>query len=375
MPHDFHRPDFDYQAESLPNSNRFSVLTNSLNAPVPSKIFELEINYLIDSVRQLDSDIALIIPGNISGSDNPANANMVLTTDGEGNLPFKLISNENCQTGSISGSKLISSSVTALQIGNGEVSTDKLGADSVTTAKILDENVTEDKLADASVTTRVLHDESVTQDKIAPKAVGEDEIDDDSITTDMLQDNAVTTPKITDANITLAKLAQEVVNALIPIGSIIEFSGSVAPAVTWIECTGQAISRATYATLFASIGTIYGVGNGATTFNVPDRRGRVAVGIESNSSTGGRITAATSASITLGGTFGAETHTLTVDELASHSHSEDVQLYGGRGTNAGSTNAYANKTLDPISTDDTGGGQAHNNVQPSIFMRYYIRAL
>jgi microcystin-dependent protein len=377
MSNDFHRPDFSYQAESLPNSNRFSVLTNALKEPVPAKILELEINYAIDSLRKLDKAISLIIPGNIAGADDPANANMVVTTDGLGNLPFKLISNENCQVGSISGDKLIPSSVTALQIGNGQVSTAKLAAESVTTPKIDDEAVTEDKLADGSVTTRVLHDESVTSDKIAAKAVGEDEIDDDSITTDMLQDDSVTTPKITDLNVTLAKLAQEVTDRLIPIGSIIEFSGSVAPAVNWVECNGQAISRATYSALFTAIGTTYGTGNGTTTFNIPDRRGRVAVGIGADSSTGGRITAATSASITLGGTFGAETHTLTVNELAAHTHTQTKLELTANVYVGGSLNYYPNpnKLLGTDPTGSTGGDQAHNNVQPSIFMRYYIRAL
>lgn len=206
MPHDFHRPNLDYQAESLPNNNRFIILTNSLNAPVSAKIFELEINFVIDSLRKLDNDISLIIPGNISGSNNPANANMVLTTDGQGNLPFKLITNENCQTGSISGSKLIPSSVTSLQIGDGEVVTNKIPSNAITTAKIADEAITEDKLMDFSVTNRVLADDSVDRNKIGFQAVGTEEIDDDSITTAMLKDGIITTQKIVDSNITTIKI-------------------------------------------------------------------------------------------------------------------------------------------------------------------------
>lgn len=65
--------------------------------------------------------------------------------------------------------------------------------------------------------------------------------------------------------------------ALVPIGTILEFAGSTAPA-NYLMCNGQAVSRTEYAELFLVIGTTYGSGNGSTTFNVPDRRGRVGVG-------------------------------------------------------------------------------------------------
>lgn len=64
---------------------------------------------------------------------------------------------------------------------------------------------------------------------------------------------------------------------LVPIGSILAYSGSSAPS-GWVMCDGAAISRTTYATLFGAIGTSFGVGDGSSTFNVPDLRGRVMVG-------------------------------------------------------------------------------------------------
>ncbi len=64
---------------------------------------------------------------------------------------------------------------------------------------------------------------------------------------------------------------------LVPIGSILAYSGASAPT-GWVLCDGAAISRTTYATLFAAIGTSFGTGDGSTTFNVPDLRGRVLVG-------------------------------------------------------------------------------------------------
>lgn len=63
----------------------------------------------------------------------------------------------------------------------------------------------------------------------------------------------------------------------IPPGSIFEYAAASAPT-GYLLCDGSAVSRTTYAALFTAISTSYGVGDGSTTFNVPDRRGRVGVG-------------------------------------------------------------------------------------------------
>ncbi len=63
----------------------------------------------------------------------------------------------------------------------------------------------------------------------------------------------------------------------VPVGAMMEFGGPTAPN-GWVLCYGQAISRTTYSALFAVLGTTFGAGDGSTTFNVPDRRGRVSVG-------------------------------------------------------------------------------------------------
>jgi microcystin-dependent protein len=63
------------------------------------------------------------------------------------------------------------------------------------------------------------------------------------------------------------------VDSLMPSGVILPYGGSSAPSVAWLLCDGTAVSRTTYADLFAAIGTAYGVGDGSTTFNIPDMRG------------------------------------------------------------------------------------------------------
>jgi microcystin-dependent protein len=65
--------------------------------------------------------------------------------------------------------------------------------------------------------------------------------------------------------------------ALLPPGTIAAFGGSTAPS-GWLACDGSAVSRTVYSLLFAVVGTLYGIGDGSTTFNLPDLRGRVGVG-------------------------------------------------------------------------------------------------
>lgn len=77
--------------------------------------------------------------------------------------------------------------------------------------------------------------------------------------------------------ITMQDLSSIMRTLLMPSGMIMEFGGSTSPS-GWLTCDGSAVSRSTYAALFAAIGTAYGTGDGSTTFNLPDFRGRVPVG-------------------------------------------------------------------------------------------------
>lgn len=123
----------------------------------------------------------------------------------------------------------------------------------------------------------------------------------------------------------------------------------------WLYCNGAAVSRTTYADLFAEIGTTFGVGDGSTTFNLPDLRGRGPIG----TGTGSGLTART-----LAATGGAETHQLTVDELASHRHEILLNVQeAGTGT---IEDSYGG--VDSGYTEYTGGDQAHNNMQPFLVL-------
>ncbi len=139
----------------------------------------------------------------------------------------------------------------------------------------------------------------------------------------------------------------------IPAGVIQPFGGAAAPT-GYLLCDGAAVSRTTYAALFAAIGTSWGVGDGATTFNVPDLRGRTIIG----AGTGAGLTART-----LGQTGGAETHVLATAELPAHTHTVETRnaTGGDTGTVVSGNNATS---MGQHTTSSVGSGTAHNNMQP-----------
>jgi microcystin-dependent protein len=166
--------------------------------------------------------------------------------------------------------------------------------------------------------------------------------------------------------------------AVPPTGAVIPYAGTSAPA-GWLLCRGQAVSRDAYARLFGVIGTTFGAGDGSTTFNVPDLRGRAVVALDNlGGSSADRITATWADS--LGGAGGAETHQLTTGELPSHTHPGPPVYYRvGAHDHNSATQAYA-MTPNPAdgqsgsaATGATGGGGAHNNLQPAMALAYIIK--
>lgn len=157
----------------------------------------------------------------------------------------------------------------------------------------------------------------------------------------------------------------------VPAGCVMPYAGATAPD-GWLLCAGQAVSRATYADLFAAIGTAYGPGDGSTTFNVPDLRGRVAAGRDDMGGTdAGRLTGGVANRTVLGGAGGAATHTLTTGEMPAHTHNVSAvttPVAGAGFTVAGNFNVAA------VASTSTGGGGSHNNTQPTLVLNYVIAA-
>lgn len=145
-------------------------------------------------------------------------------------------------------------------------------------------------------------------------------------------------------------------------GTILEFGGTAVPS-GYLLCDGANVSRATFSALFAAIGTTWGVGDGSTTFAVPNLARRTSVG------SGGTGTSTLGNAV--GNTGGAETHTLTVAEMPSHTHTKTTSTAGSstQQVQIGS----ATSTADAFTTDATGGGGAHNNLQPSAVVLKIIK--
>jgi microcystin-dependent protein len=170
----------------------------------------------------------------------------------------------------------------------------------------------------------------------------------------------------------------------------LRWSAASTPEADELTCNGAAVSRSTYSVLFAKIGTTWGVGDGSTTFNVPDLRGRTLV----NSGTGSGLTARTLGQQAIG----AETHALTGAENGPHVHSGTVHSHdvireladsdatagGGNGKLVGDGNESGSlvtitgagaTAIQPDGGGDTGSsgsGTGHNNMQPSAVGNVFI---
>lgn len=179
-----------------------------------------------------------------------------------------------------------------------------------------------------------------------------------------------------------------------PVGAVIDYAGANAPA-TWMFAYGQAVSRTTYAALFAAIGTSYGNGNGSTTFNLPDLRGRVIAGKDDmGGANAGRLSFFGASARAIGGVFGAASHVLTEAQMPSHAHAGETQNSGshshsypgpatednhggsrpvGKGGNGFLQTSASGIHRHFFTTDLRGGNQAHPNAQPTIIMNKIIK--
>ena len=166
--------------------------------------------------------------------------------------------------------------------------------------------------------------------------------------------------KTTDSTIASTKsdLEARILKA-VPIGTIVMWATSTPPE-GWLLCNGKEVSRAAYTELFKVLGTSVGA-TGSSSFKIPDLSGRFPLG--------------TSNAHSLHSTGGAETHTLTVDEMPTHDHGVGGNIVqrgsGGdafrelAGTYPGSSNP---------SSQRVGGGQPHNNMPPFYGINFIIRA-
>lgn len=175
----------------------------------------------------------------------------------------------------------------------------------------------------------------------------------------------ITAKNLNDIQDNIIELDNNIKNIKFKAGFIYPLATSVVPE-GFLLCDGKAYLRNEYPELFDAIGTIYGSGNGSTTFNVPNLQTRVPVGKGEG--------------YELGDVGGEATHTLTVNEMPSHSHAtaKNGILTNGQGTEFGQYATYQSEgsiTAGKYWTAETlktGSSQSHNNMQPYTVVNYII---
>ncbi len=197
--------------------------------------------------------------------------------------------------------------------------------------------------------------------------------------------DAELTPRQRIASVPYAQMAESAVNG-VPTGAIMPFAGA-APPPGWLLCDGSAVSRSTYANLFAALGAAYGAGDGSTSFNLPNLKGRMPVGLDAGQ---GEF-----AGLALTG--GEKAHGLSTAEMPAHGHG--ITDPGHNHQYRPWTNLNKNFSgtgMNPLVADDPGGGtraqfgtvpsgtgitvqsagdsQPHNNLQPYLVVNFIIKA-
>lgn len=189
---------------------------------------------------------------------------------------------------------------------------------------------------------------------------------------DYLAANYYTKSEVDDLLAALQSQIDNLVSQAEPIGTIKIWPKNGSWPTGWLECNNASLSRTTYADLFALIGTTFGSSSG-TTFNLPDLRGMVPVG---RTPFGGMFNS-------VGETGGSQTITLTSSQMPSHNHSykapddvyrSDIAYGTSPGTGTGIVRNLGGATTLTQFIQNTGGGAAHNNVQPYLTLTFIIKA-
>lgn len=369
---DFNRPSIPYvPPEILPYSNRYQEVARRGNSPTGQQ-FDGDINYLIASLNELQETINGIAAGILPGSDNPLNILHVPATDGNGNIFWTKVTAQYIDDGDIPGSKLEDESIT----------TEKYGLGSVGRINIAPESIDDNLVEGHSLHFGVMIIENNVDFQNFFNAQNANTLDgttiqNNSLPATAIPDESIPAEKLEPISITAAQLNPIVAPI---IGSFIPWGGpsTVAPPGCLFP-NGQNVSRATYASLFLVYGTTYGAGDGATTFGLPDLRGRSLFHLDMTAAntpaaTNNRITTATANALTVGGVGGVQQVNLDETQIPPHIHPLPMRSSGLMSGLSGPNPFSAASPPYDLSSQSTGGGQPHNNMTPFMFCQYLIYA-
>ncbi|RTM11540.1 MAG: phage tail protein [Bradyrhizobiaceae bacterium] len=181
---------------------------------------------------------------------------------------------------------------------------------------------------------------------------------------------------------------------LVPIGGLIDYTGATAPNSAFVIPAGQSISRATYASFFALVGTTFGSGDGSSTFNVPDLRGRVVAMLDSSLSIVNSATVYPDGN-TRGATGGGQTSQLSTANLPPYTPTGTITngaitispnvvnspgSFWANGNGAGTTNNGSAVSASQAPSTFTGTPQggtsaAFSNMQPTMMLNKILRVI
>jgi microcystin-dependent protein len=193
-----------------------------------------------------------------------------------------------------------------------------------------------------------------------------------NMTQDELYNVAAQAPGFTPSNTNRSQVLagiQSLVSGSVPnepSGQYRWWATSTGNPAGYLLCDGAAVSRTTYSALFTAIGTTYGIGNGSTTFNLPDARSRGLIAAGQGAGLSNR---------TVGQVLGAETHQLTEAEMPFHNHGYNRTDTDGSGQSSNAPDQPRLRTASQpfVGTDYRGGDLPHNNMPPSLGARLFVK--